>query len=171
MMNRGGPGGSSGIGSWLRLRCSGLGMQVVGSILSPSGFYGVQALRGRDQPRRQPPRMSGRWPARSPIGWAAIRANPGLTGLLTLPPSRQPARFALRTAGWPILAASARTSLEAALEWLCAAAGVALRTLEDCPQLAAVEAATAEAHQITMGINAWEWRWPLDSFAARDARC
>jgi Asp-tRNA(Asn)/Glu-tRNA(Gln) amidotransferase A subunit family amidase len=32
-----------------------------------------------------------------------------------------------------------------------------------------VEAATAEALQITMGINAWEWRWPLGSFVARDA--
>jgi Asp-tRNA(Asn)/Glu-tRNA(Gln) amidotransferase A subunit family amidase len=32
-----------------------------------------------------------------------------------------------------------------------------------------VETATAEAQQITMGINAWEWRWPLGSFVARDA--
>ena len=36
-------------------------------------------------------------------------------------------------------------------------------------QAAAAEAATAEALQITMGINAWEWRWPLGSFVARDA--
>ena len=42
-------------------------------------------------------------------------------------------------------------------------------TPEDCPALAAVESATTEALQITMGINAWEWRWPLGSFVARDA--
>jgi hypothetical protein len=82
-----------------------------------------------------------------------VGGDPGLTGSLTLPPSRQPARLALCAAGWPILAAPARTSREAALERLCAA-GVALRTLEDCPQLAAMEAAMAEAHRITMGINA-----------------
>jgi hypothetical protein len=40
---------------------------------------------------------------------------------------------------------------------------------EDCPAFAAVEAATTDALQITMGINAWEWRWPLGSFVARDA--
>jgi hypothetical protein len=34
---------------------------------------------------------------------------------------------------------------------------------------AAAWAATAEVLQITMGINAWEWRWPLGSFVARDA--
>ena len=109
--------------------------------------------------------------------WAMARAvadrvggdpgYPGLTGPLTLPPSRRPARLALlRTAGWPILAAPA--SLEGALGRL-RAAGVTVLTPEDCPALAAVEAATAEALQITMGINAWEWRWPLGSFVARDA--
>ena len=111
--------------------------------------------------------------------WAMARAvadrvggdpgYPGLTGPLTLPPSRRPTRLALlRTAGWPILAAPARASLEAALDRL-RAAGVTVLTPEDCPALAAVEAATAEAQQITMGINAWEWRWPLGSFVARDA--
>jgi Asp-tRNA(Asn)/Glu-tRNA(Gln) amidotransferase A subunit family amidase len=49
------------------------------------------------------------------------------------------------------------------------AVGVTVLTPADCPALAAVEAATAEALQITMGINAWEWRWPLGSFVARDA--
>ena len=48
-------------------------------------------------------------------------------------------------------------------------AGVTMLTPEDCPELAAVEAATAEARQITLEINAWEWRWPLGSFVARDA--
>jgi Asp-tRNA(Asn)/Glu-tRNA(Gln) amidotransferase A subunit family amidase len=93
---------------------------------------------------------------------------PGLTGPLTLPPSRRPTRLALlRTAGWPILAASARASLEAVLDQL-RAAGVTVLTPEDYDALATVEAATAEAQQITMGINAWEWRWPLGSFVARD---
>jgi Asp-tRNA(Asn)/Glu-tRNA(Gln) amidotransferase A subunit family amidase len=74
----------------------------------------------------------------------------------------------LRTVGWPILTASARASLEAALDRL-RAAGMAVLLPEECQALAAVEAATAEAQQITMGINAWEWRWPLGGFVARDA--
>jgi Asp-tRNA(Asn)/Glu-tRNA(Gln) amidotransferase A subunit family amidase len=74
----------------------------------------------------------------------------------------------LRTVGWPILAAPARAALEAALDRL-RVAGVTVLTPEDCPALAAVEAATTDAYQITMGINAWEWRWPLGSFVARDA--
>jgi len=111
--------------------------------------------------------------------WAMARAvadrvggdpgYPGLTGPLTLPSSRRPAKLGLlRTAGWPILAAPALASLEAVLDRLHAA-GVALLTPEDCEALAAVEAATVEALQITQGINAWEWRWPLGSFVARDA--
>ena len=79
------------------------------------------------------------------------------------------ARLALlRTVGWPILGAPARAALEAALDRL-RLAGVTVLTPEDCPALAAVESATTEALQITMGINAWEWRWPLGSFVARDA--
>ena len=71
---------------------------------------------------------------------------PGLIGPLTLPLSR-PERLAL----------------------LLRAAGVTVLPPEDCPALAEVEAATAEAQPITMGINAWEWRWPLGSFVARNA--
>jgi Asp-tRNA(Asn)/Glu-tRNA(Gln) amidotransferase A subunit family amidase len=35
-------------------------------------------------------------------------------------------------------------------------------------ELADVESATATAREHTMGINAWEWRWPLGSYVARD---
>jgi hypothetical protein len=49
------------------------------------------------------------------------------------------------------------------------AAGVTVLTPDECPAFATVEAAMAKAQEITMGINAWEWRWPLGSFVARDA--
>jgi Asp-tRNA(Asn)/Glu-tRNA(Gln) amidotransferase A subunit family amidase len=91
-----------------------------------------------------------------------------LTGPLTLPPARQPARLALlRTAGWPIVTSPARASLESAMDRL-RAAGVAVLMPEECAALAAVEAATADALEVIAGINAWEWRWPLGSFVARD---
>lgn len=183
------PGGSSsgsaaavGCG----MLCGGLGTQVVGSILRPSGYCGAYGFkpsvgginRGGSLDFLSQS-VTGTIAASLADVWAMARAvadrvggdpgYPGLTGPLTLPPSKPPERLALlRTAGWPILTVPARTSLEAALERL-RAAGVTVLTPEDCPELAAVEAATAEAYQITMGINAWEWRWPLGSFVARDA--
>ncbi len=166
--------------------CGGLGTQVVGSILRPSGFCGAYGFkpsvgginRGGSLDYLSQS-VTGTIAASLADAWAMARAvadrvggdpgHPGLTGPLTLPPSRRPARLALlRTVGWPILAAPARASLETALDRL-RGVGVTMLTPEDCLALAAVEAATAEALQITMGINAWEWRWPLGSFVARDA--
>ena len=183
------PGGSSsgsaaavGCG----MLCGGLGTQVVGSILRPSGFCGAYGFkpsvgginRGGSLDYLSQS-VTGTIAASLGDVWAMARAvadrvggdpgYPGLTGPLTLPSSRRPAKLGLlRTAGWPILAAPALASLEAVLDRLHAA-GVALLTPEDCEALAAVEAATVEALQITQGINAWEWRWPLGSFVARDA--
>jgi Asp-tRNA(Asn)/Glu-tRNA(Gln) amidotransferase A subunit family amidase len=183
------PGGSSsgsaaavGCG----MLCGGLGTQVVGSILRPSGYCGAYGFkpsvgginRGGSLDYLSQS-VTGTIAASLADVWAMVRAvadrvggdpgYPGLTGPLTLPPPRRPTRLALlRTVGWPLLAAPARASLESALDRL-RAAGVTILTPEDCSPLAAVEAATAEAQQITMGINAWEWRWPLGSFVARDA--
>jgi Asp-tRNA(Asn)/Glu-tRNA(Gln) amidotransferase A subunit family amidase len=183
------PGGSSsgsaaavGCG----MLCGGLGTQVVGSILRPSGFCGAYGFkpsvgginRGGSLDYLSQS-VTGTIAASLADVWAVARAvadrvggdpgYPGLTGPLTVPPPRRPTRLALlRTAGWSILAAPARASLEAALDRL-RAAGVTVLTPDECPALATVEAATTEAQQITMGINAWEWRWPLGSFVARDA--
>jgi Asp-tRNA(Asn)/Glu-tRNA(Gln) amidotransferase A subunit family amidase len=182
------PGGSSsgsaaavGCG----MLCGGLGTQVVGSILRPSGFCGAYGFkpsvgginRGGSLDYLSQS-VTGTIAASLEDAWAIARAvadrvggdpgYPGLTGPLTLPPPRRPIRLALlRTVGWPILAAAARASLEAALDRL-RSAGMTVLTPEDCPALAAVEGATADALETTMAINAWEWRWPLGSFLARD---
>ena len=182
------PGGSSsgsaaavGCG----MLCGGLGTQVVGSILRPSGYCGAYGFkpsvgginRGGSLDFLSQS-VTGAIGASLADTWAMARAvaervggdpgYPGLTGPLTLPPSRRPVRVGLlRTAGWPLLEDTARASLEAAVERL-RAAGVTVLLPEDCPELAAVEEATAEAREITMDINAWEWRWPLGSYMARD---
>jgi Asp-tRNA(Asn)/Glu-tRNA(Gln) amidotransferase A subunit family amidase len=166
--------------------CGGLGTQVVGSILRPSGFCGAYGFkpsvgginRGGSLDYLSQS-VTGTIAASLADAWAMARAvadrvggdpgHPGLAGPLTLPASRRPAQLGLlRTVGWPVLTAPARASLEAALERL-RGVGVTVLTPEDCPALAAVEAATAEALQISMGLNAWEWRWPLGSFVERDA--
>lgn len=182
------PGGSSSgsaaaVGSGML--CGALGTQVVGSILRPSGFCGAYGFkpsvgginRGGSLDYLSQS-VTGTIAASLADAWAMARAiadrvggdpgHPGVTGPLTLPEPRQPRAVALlRTAGWPLLADGARQSLEAALATL-RAAGVTVLTAEDCPELAAVEAATAEARALTLAINAWEWRWPLGSFMARD---
>jgi Asp-tRNA(Asn)/Glu-tRNA(Gln) amidotransferase A subunit family amidase len=183
------PGGSSsgsaaavGCG----MLCGGLGTQVVGSILRPSGFCGAYGFkpsvgginRGGSLDYLSQS-VTGTIAASLEDAWAMARAivdrvggDPGYVGLVgpsTVPAPQRPAQLALlRTAGWSLLATSARSSLEASLSKL-RAAGVTVLASDDCPELAAVEAATKDAQEITYGINAWEWRWPLGSFVARDA--
>jgi Asp-tRNA(Asn)/Glu-tRNA(Gln) amidotransferase A subunit family amidase len=182
------PGGSSsgsaaavGCG----MLCGGLGTQVVGSILRPSGFcgaYGFKPTWGGINRGGSLDFLSqsctGTIAASLADVWAMARAvservggdpgRPGLAGPLTLPAAIRPTRLALlRTAGWLILEQSARSALESALERLTTQ-GVEILTAESCVELAEVESATATAREHTMGINAWEWRWPLGSYVARD---
>ena len=183
------PGGSSS-GSAAAVGCGmlsgALGTQVVGSILRPSGFCGAYGFkpsvgginRGGSLDYLSQS-VTGTIAASLADAWAMARAisrqvggdpgYPGITGPMTLPNPRRPATLGLlRTAGWPHLAESGRASLEAAVDHL-RNAGIRVLLPEECPELAAVEAATVEARAHTMDINAWEWRWPLGSFVARDA--
>jgi hypothetical protein len=58
--------------------------------------------------------------------------------------------------------------MENALKRL-AAAGVDIRTRRNDPKVAAVESAIAEARKRSADINAWESRWPLNTYRDRDA--
>ncbi|UFN49976.1 amidase [Roseomonas sp. OT10] len=183
------PGGSSS-GSAAAVACGmvagALGTQVVGSIIRPSAFCGVHGFKpGVGGINRGgsldflSQSTTGTIGASLADTWVMARAiagrvggdpgYPGLGGPEELPPAAAPRRLALlETAGWPILQPEARAALEVALDRL-RAAGVEILTRGSCPELAALEEATAEARDITLGINAWEWRWPLGSFVARDA--
>jgi Asp-tRNA(Asn)/Glu-tRNA(Gln) amidotransferase A subunit family amidase len=131
--------------------CGGLGTQVVGSILRPSGFcgaYGFKPSVGEINRGGSLDYLSqsvtGAIAASLADVWAMARAvadrvggdpgYPGLTGPLIVPPPRRPTRLALlRTAGWSILAAPARASLEAALDRL-RAASVTVRPRTSAPR-------------------------------------
>jgi Asp-tRNA(Asn)/Glu-tRNA(Gln) amidotransferase A subunit family amidase len=182
------PGGSSSgsaaaVGSGML--CGALGTQVVGSILRPSGYCGAYGFkpsvgginRGGSLDYLSQS-VTGTIAATLADTWAMARAiadrvggdpgYPGLAGPLTLPEPKAPKTLALlRTAGWPLLSAPAKASLDAALDRL-QAAGITIVTTS--PELEAVETATAEARDMTMDINAWEWRWPLGSYVARDIK-
>ena len=74
----------------------------------------------------------------------------------------------IETAGWALATATAKKAMEDALKRL-AAAGVDIRTRHNDPKVAAVETAIADARRRSDDINAWESRWPLNTYRDRDA--
>ena len=163
-----------------------MGTQVVGSILRPAGFCGVVGYK---------PSLGGinrggsldllsqscHGPLAASLADAWLMAievarrvggdpgYPGLTGPDAPPPPRRPERVALlQTPGWSGLAPDARAGLEQALERL-RGAGVRVLTRRELPALDALEGLLGDALELAQRINAWEWRWPLGAFLARDA--
>jgi Asp-tRNA(Asn)/Glu-tRNA(Gln) amidotransferase A subunit family amidase len=49
------------------------------------------------------------------------------------------------------------------------AAGIDVLTRQSHAAVAAVDAAIAQARPLSMRINSWEWRWPLNTYRDRDA--
>ena len=68
----------------------------------------------------------------------------------------------LETAGWEVAVPEARAALDGAVRRL--AAGVAVASRRDDAALAALETAISEAEGLTRRINAWEGRWPLNTY-------
>jgi Asp-tRNA(Asn)/Glu-tRNA(Gln) amidotransferase A subunit family amidase len=73
----------------------------------------------------------------------------------------------LQTSGWEIATPEARRAFEAAAARL-AEAGVALADRHADPVVAEVEDAISDAAELTRAINAWEGRWPLNTYRDRD---
>ena len=85
------------------------------------------------------------------------------------PPPRRPRALAvLQTSGWEEAASAARAAFEAAAARL-AAAGIALADRHADPVIEEVEGAITDAAPLTRRINAWEGRWPLNTYRDRDA--
>jgi Asp-tRNA(Asn)/Glu-tRNA(Gln) amidotransferase A subunit family amidase len=163
-----------------------MGTQVVGSIIRPSGFCGVvgykPSLGGINRGGSLDllsQSCSGVLAASLDDAWlmareivARVGGDPGhigITGSITPPPPRQPKRLALlQTAGWPVLEPGAAEALDDGLAAL-RGSGIEIVTRESCTALETAEQAILEAQSLTMRINAWEWRWPLNAFIARDA--
>jgi Asp-tRNA(Asn)/Glu-tRNA(Gln) amidotransferase A subunit family amidase len=74
----------------------------------------------------------------------------------------------VETDGWAVATTAARQALEAAVAKL-RAAGIAIATRHDNDQVAAVETAVHGARELSMAINTWESRWPINTYRARDA--
>ena len=183
------PGGSSS-GSAAAV-CAGMisgamGTQVVGSIIRPAGFCGVVGYKPSVGGINRGGSLdllsqscSGVLAASLGDAWAMAReivarvggdpGHVGITGPMTPPAAVRPKRLALlRTSGWPALAPDAAESLARQIAAL-RQEGVEIVTRADWAALEEAEEALTEALDLTMAINAWEWRWPLNAFIARDA--
>jgi Asp-tRNA(Asn)/Glu-tRNA(Gln) amidotransferase A subunit family amidase len=165
---------------------AGLGTQVVGSILRPSSFCGAVGFK----PSVGAINRSGSYDhfsqsCQGAIGasladvWAVLRAiadraggDPGFVGLagdVDFARRRKPARLGLlQTGGWSATSEGARQAFEEAKARL-ATAGLTLHSRADDPEIEATEQAMADALPLTQAINAWEGRWPLNTYADLDA--
>jgi Asp-tRNA(Asn)/Glu-tRNA(Gln) amidotransferase A subunit family amidase len=101
-----------------------------------------------------------------------VGGDPGFTGLrgpLSPPRAQKPARLAvLETEGWRQAAPEAKAALAQAVDRI-GAAGVVILRAADCAPVAKVESAIGNAMAMVTAINAWDMRWPLNAYRARDA--
>jgi Asp-tRNA(Asn)/Glu-tRNA(Gln) amidotransferase A subunit family amidase len=162
----------------------GLGTQVVGSILRPSGFCGVYGFKpsvgginrgGSYDGLSQS--VDGALAATLADAWLTLReisarvggdpGFPGLSGPRDVPAAKKPARLALlETAGWKDASAAAKGALEEAAGRL-RAAGVELLARRDRKEIAEAETALVDAMPVTRSINDWEGRWPMTAYRGR----
>ena len=163
-----------------------LGTQVTGSILRPASYCGcvgfkpsVGAINRGGSYDYFSQSCQGVLAATLNDAWSVARAiadraggDPGSVGLSgTFSPSdrTRPARLAvLETGGWSETSAGARDAFSAVAARL-AAAGIELQGRADDPEINVLESKIADALAITRQINAWEGRWPLNTYADLDA--
>jgi Asp-tRNA(Asn)/Glu-tRNA(Gln) amidotransferase A subunit family amidase len=163
-----------------------LGTQVIGSTIRPASYCGcfgfkptVGALNRGGSFDGLSQSCTGVLAASREDAWQvaheiAARAGgdpgfPGLFGPAVVPAEAKPRRFAfLETAGWANATAPSKQAMEEAIVRL-KRAGIDVVTRLTEPKVAAVEAAIAEARPVSLRINTWEWRWPLNAYSKRDA--
>ena len=164
----------------------GIGTQVFGSILRPSSFCGcfgfkptVGAINRGGSHDALSQSTHGPIAASLPEAWQVAyeisrRAGgdpgfPGLYGPPTCPTPSTPRRLAvLETDGWAVATSSARHAFAEASARL-KSAGVALVSRHESEKVAAVEDAIHGARELSASIIAWESRWPINTYRARDA--
>lgn len=159
-----------------------LGTQVVGSTVRPASFCGcfgykpsVGGINRGGSYDEFSQSCTGMIAASLAETWTVARViasraggDPGYTGItgpIELPAAKPPRRVAmLDTAGWPRASEEAKRQLAEARARL-AAAGIEVADRKTDKAIDAVETAIASAGPLSMDINAWEGRWPLNTYA------
>ena len=179
------PGGSSS-GSAASVACgmvpAALGTQVIGSILRPSSYCGVFGYKpsvgginrgGSYDVFSQS--CTGTIAATIDETWVVARemsarcggdpGYPGVSGPMVRPAARRPGRIAvLETAGWEVAGDAAKAAFSSVREKL-EAAGIECVDRRSDETVAGVEDAIADAVPLARSVNAWETRWPLNTYA------
>ncbi len=163
-----------------------LGTQVFGSILRPSSFCGcfgfkptVGAINRGGSHDALSQSTHGPLAASLPEAWQIayeiskrVGGDPGYPGLFgppTCPAPLKPRRLAvLETDGWAVATPAAKAAFANVSEKL-KSAGVTLASRRESEKVAAVEEAISGARELSHDIIAWESRWPLNTYRARDA--
>jgi Asp-tRNA(Asn)/Glu-tRNA(Gln) amidotransferase A subunit family amidase len=165
---------------------AGIGTQVLGSILRPSSFCGCFGFKptvgainrggsydGLSQSTHGP--IAASLPETWRVAWEiSQRAGgdpgfPGLHGPADTPPPARPQKLALlETDGWEITTDGAKQALEEIIAKL-RAAGIVVATRRDDDRVSALEAVIHGARELSISINTWESRWPINTYRARDA--
>ena len=182
------PGGSSSgsaAGVAVGAISVGLATQVFGSILRPASFCGcfgfkptVGAINRGGSHDALSQSTHGPIAASLPEAWAVAyeisrRAGgdpgyPGLYGPPTCPAASRPRRLAvLETPGWGLATSGAKRAFAEASARL-KSVGVALVSRHESKTVGAVEEAIVDARELSHNIIAWESRWPLNTYRARD---
>ncbi len=182
------PGGSSSgsaAGVAAGMMSAALGTQVIGSTIRPASYCGcigfkstVGALNRGGSYDGLSQSSTGVLAATLEDAWQvayeiAQRAGgdpgyPGLYGPASVPAAQKPKRVAfIETAGWAAASAGAKAAIEETMKRL-KAAGIEVLTRGNNPKVAATEAAIAQARPLSMRINCWEGRWPLNTYRNRD---
>jgi Asp-tRNA(Asn)/Glu-tRNA(Gln) amidotransferase A subunit family amidase len=159
-----------------------LGSQVIGSTIRPASFCGCFGFKpsvgginrgGSFDVFSQS--CAGVLAATLGDTWNMARAisaraggdpgYPGLSGPLELPPPEKPRRIAvLATAGWDSATGEAKQAMGDVCDRL-READIELVDRTTNEAVAAAETAIADATPLSRRINAWETRWPLNTYA------
>ena len=179
------PGGSSSGSAaavGLGMLPAALGTQVIGSIIRPASFCGAFGYK----PSVGGLNRGGSFDAFSQSSTGVIGASledtwtvtreissrvggdpgyPGVSGPMSIPPATMPRRIAmLHTAGWDAASDESKGALATSCDRLKAVGCDVVDSSSDV-NVGAVEDAIAEAMPLSRGINAWEGRWPLNTYA------
>jgi len=163
-----------------------LGTQVMGSIVRPASYCGCVGFkpsvgginRGGSHDELSQSCMGvlaatleDAWQVASEIA-ARAGGDPGYQGLvgpLRMPPPARPQRLVfLETAGWQVASAEAKKTIQESLA-LLSRNGIDILTRQSDQLVRAVEEAIADARALSIRINTWESRWPLNTYRNRDA--
>lgn len=159
-----------------------LGSQVIGSTVRPASFCGcfgykpsVGGINRGGSFDGFSQSCTGTLAAGLAEAWSVAReiaaraggdpGYPGIAGPLALPEPEKPQALAfLETAGWERAEEGAKAAFAEARRRI-EAAGIRVLDRRGSAAVAAAEDAIADAHGLSMKINAWEGRWPLNTYA------